>query len=379
MPKRSEILPCSEDRLASDGDSGGKPSEQKGRGQSPLGRILFRVDSSEALSSGHIMRCRVLAAACRLRGWEVHVLSWCSNPVLRQKLQENADFCQFLETEADSVDTAPVTAYAHARSIDIVVLDGYHFGQEFHSALQDKMIATLVIDDNNHLDEYRCDISVNHNIGAENIHYKTISTTKRLFGPKYYLLNERFRSAPRHEKIENKPVKAIFATMGGSTYKNITYKMLSGLAPHMTAEMELRLILGPLYKFKETLLPLIETTKGRVDLIDFTDDIPSLMAWAGLGLTSGGVTALEMAYMGLPMVATAWVDNQVDAVRALADRSCALTCDPSAAGFAEAFQRLLSCHETRRILSRNCLDILDGQGPLRIVDAIETLEPVRKV
>src|SRR5262249_52170270 len=102
-----------------------------------------------------------------------------------------------------------------------------------------------------------------------------------------------------------------------------------------------------------------------------TDEMPSLMAWADLGISAGGSTCWEMAFMGLPALAITLADNQQPVVREL-DRQGVVVSLGSPGEFTSddlacSARALLADPARRAAMSRRGRALIDGQGASRVV------------
>ena len=81
-----------------------------------------------------------------------------------------------------------------------LVVDGYHFNENYHHKLKNIGVRLIVFDDIGHLKFYSADIIINQNIFAKKIKYSRSSDSKLLLGEKYFLLRNEFL---RVKKIKN--------------------------------------------------------------------------------------------------------------------------------------------------------------------------------
>ncbi len=101
-------------------------------------------------------------------------------------------------------------------------------------------------------------------------------------------------------------------------------------------------------------------------------DLASIMPKAGAVLCAGGVTALEAASLGKPLILMVLAENQRTGAEWLVDHGAAVLLDrPGMAG--ETVRRLLANPAALRAMGEAAQKIVDGFGSIRAFAAIERL------
>ena len=334
-------------------------------------KALFRADASLTDSSGHVMRSLVLATELRKRGWSVEFISFCDNEELRNHMAKSVDRVEFLGHQRQKTDSAIIKSYRDNKDVDLIILDSYELNEAYHREIRDDSTVLMLIDDQLKLSRYQCNILLNNNIFASDLNYGLSDDIRSLMGARYFLLNEAFRAAPPRTRLVHEEARKILVTLGGADSRDLVSRVVSALIGHCRPDMEVRVVVGAMYRFRDSLRNQIRNLSCRVDLIDFNNDMAELMSWADVAVTAGGITCLEMAYMGLPMAVTAAAENQVRTTRTLGEMGCAVTCGADEAGFSAAIGHLLTSGEDRARLSDNCRRLIDGRGTVRVADEIE--------
>jgi len=274
-------------------------------------QLIFRADASARLGVGHLMRCLALAQGWKARGGKAVFITACETEALRHRLQDEGFQVFILEQSypepADWEITSEVLA---AHSDNWVVLDGYNFDSTYQRQIKDLGHRLLVIDDRAHLGKYYCDIVLNQNTYAKNLHYSSGLTPHLLLGPRYALLRQGFLSWIDYKREIPKIALRVLITLGGGDPNNQTLVFIRALEQMDVDALEVAVVVGPAYPHFHTLQSAVKHSKLPIRLVYNADNMPELMAWADLAISAGGSTCLEMSFMGLPALVVILAENQ---------------------------------------------------------------------
>ncbi len=364
-------------------------------------RVLFRVDASLQIGSGHVQRCLTLAHALRRRGWECHFLSRL-HPGNMLSIVEQQGFktwslpCSGVEakTVCDQSIDAPLHAAwlgasleedaRHTATIaeqirpDWLVVDHYALDATWEQQLQALVPHILVIDD---LADRRhtCHVLLDQNLGRKAQDYagKVPAKAIVLAGPRYALLRPEFRSL-RERSLARRPnnkLRSIFISMGGVDQANTTGRILTTL-PQCPLDVDTRIaiVMGSrapeLTSVQEAASQLPWPTDVKVD----ASNMAELMTEADLAIGAAGGSAWERCCLGMPSLLVVLAENQRPGAMALAHAGAARligdACDidthlPSAIGALENGAVLAE-------MAAKASLVTDGQGVERVVTAMET-------
>jgi len=337
--------------------------------------LIIRADASPEIGTGHVMRCLALAEAWQNTGGEVCFVSACDAPALEVRLKNEGIQILHISQEAGTLGDADETArIAHERGADWIVVDGYNFGAEYQKTIKDAGLSLLFIDDYGHADHYYADIVLNQNIYADGTFYPSYeSYTRFLLGTKYALIRKEFLIWSGWHRDIPKVARKILVTLGGSDSDNITLNVIEALRILDFAGLEVKVVIGDAN-------PHFDLIHNKVqDLSNFTliknaKNMPELMAWADVAISSGGSTSWELLFMGVPSLVIPIAKNQDPIVAALQSCSIAqgingnLLKNPKE--FAETVFIFLHSWKIRSEFSARMVQYIDGKGPSRIIDAI---------
>jgi UDP-2,4-diacetamido-2,4,6-trideoxy-beta-L-altropyranose hydrolase len=389
------------------------------------GCLLVRADASAQIGTGHVMRCLALAKAWQTSGGKVTFFCAELLPALEQRLREEGIEVITIEVQAgtgpDMEQTAEFAKRLHATWL---VVDGYQFGPDYYRQLRLRGLRTLAVDDDARFSDYCADIVLNQNAAANEAMYQSRQPyTKVLLGSSFVLLRPEFLGGWRNREMDEleeqiprglKPAwndknkgclsgapegaslpgddglrvpaqdfrsrvpelaRKLLITLGGSDPENVTRKVVQALAEMRGEEVEVRVVLGSGYSHAAALRPLL-SSMNKISLVENPPNMVPLMAWADLAISAAGGTCWELAYMGLPAVVMAISRGQLDIAQAVADRGVAHSlgwhADVSGDEIQRAVRMLLHDSARRASMSRAGRELVDGQGPKRVVDFLRS-------
>ncbi|HYK80330.1 MAG TPA: hypothetical protein VEU95_11910, partial [Micropepsaceae bacterium] len=174
--------------------------------------------------------------------------------------------------------------------------------------------------------------------------------------PTLYRRNEN-RSGPAQMPVQ------VLVTMGASDPRDFTRLALKA-AMRMTMPARLRFIIGPNFVNPRGLADEIET--AGFEAIGNVADLAAEFARADLALISFGVTAYEMAALGVPSLYLALSEDHERSASAFCQAGMGDIVAPDVDGIASALGRLIEDRDRRRAMSEAGRTMIDGQGAARI-------------
>ncbi len=295
--------------------------------------IYFRVDSSTAIGTGHIMRCLTLAS--EIKKQNVTVAFICRN--IPQQLAEQvrkSGYHLFLlpktvnkQLEADSklgqsdwldvhweIDAAQTQEIIKANGYaDWLVIDHYGIDYRWENMLRTSCRSIFIIDDLADR-KHDCDILLDqnyyHNM-RERYHGLINDDCKLLLGPKYALLREEFRKARKKMKLRNGTVQRIMIFLGGSDPTNETVKALKAIQLLGSQNIWIDVVVGASNPYVNDIKKIIQTL-NNVNFHYNISNIATIMANADLAIGAGGSATWERCYLGLPTITILIAKNQIE-------------------------------------------------------------------
>lgn len=338
--------------------------------------VVFRIDGSCTIGSGHIVRCAAIASELAKLG--VDSLAAVST-------EESALMAESRGLQATVVGGNPIEL-GHNDAVALrplmgpgciaVMVDTYAAGDDFWDSLgrlSDELNKPTALIDDRYLfsggmlkvpTKRPIDLVVSYGFDADEGAYKrTYSGTsiRLLIGPRYAPVRESFEPpvTSRHGGVGR-----ILAT-SGSTNPGCVLERFCVACLAAVPNAEIDLIVGAAAD--------IDPAAGldrRVRIHRGLTDLAPLMARVDLAVSAAGSTLYELSRMGVPTVAVPIVENQRGNAQGFADCGCGLASDFES--LASAVRALVIDSALREDLAARARSLVDGLGARRI--ACETLK-----
>lgn len=281
--------------------------------------LIIRADAAPRMGTGHVMRSLALAQAARREGMNVHMIcrlgvDWLRERLAREDiplycLEDMPPVAEAPDSLLRQIQEANVSAPGMTAAPTWVVLDGYHFDTACQQAVMRAGYRLLVIDDYAHLSEYRCDVLLNQNIGAELLTYRgTIG--RKLLGLDYVLLRQEFWDAQKKAEQRTIPVQPqeILVTLGGGNFIEYLEKIAASMCFPGLAGRTIRVIQGAMDAGR--IRAAFAQCPAQLKILSRVDDMPSLLLNTDICITAGGSTCWELCCLGVPFLTVEVAENQ---------------------------------------------------------------------
>lgn len=288
-------------------------------------RVVFRVDASQHIGSGHVMRCLVLAEALRDNGYSV----------LFATRAQVADLNDFISSKGFSVinlmqpsdwqtptSSADYAAWLQVSEIedsqdfiykvenaDLVIVDHYGINIKWHKQVKQHLSCTLMVIDDL-VREHEADIVLDQTLNRDALEYTKFRDCLALTGTDYALLKSGFRGS-REYLLHSTPPEThnILISMGGIDLPNASLSVL-GTLQHLVKKIPTTILLSKRSPNYEKVKAFVNTNSDWVNHVDFVDNMPEFMAQYSLMIGAPGSTSWERACLGIPSIIVPIADNQ---------------------------------------------------------------------
>lgn len=357
--------------------------------------VALRVDASTAIGTGHLRRCLSLAEALTQQGVAVKLVVRRLDSVAAHVLKDCAFPVHWLPVPlpADAPDAGgpPHAAWAGVAWRDDadqtvaalcddapqwLVVDHYAFDARWHDAVRaalgcrllvvddvaDRMLSPDILLDHNWADDHRAKYSG-----------RLTRDPKWLIGPRYALLSEAYRSAPRYKF--HPEVRSIGIFMGGTDPGGASARVLRCLRDEVGFK-------GPVEVVSTSVNPHMSALREACTASPctmLTLDLPDLAAFFArhdLQIGAGGGATWERCCIGTPTVASALTPNQAVTVPGLnalgalqtssLDESESTGHACTASPLSQILRDLLDDSTTRQRLAKTAAQLVDGRGADRV-------------
>lgn len=332
--------------------------------------VLIRCDGSPQLGFGHIVRCLALADELRdVHGCKI-AFAIRKDSLGRLMVREKGyqvmmpddhsafNYSQWLKKVIVSID---------ARVLILDVRDDLPVASLRALKVQDILIVTI-------------DDPSERRLVADLAFYPPVPQVRRMswegFTGKLYagwewiLLRKEFSKRP-HKVSQSSHV--VLITMGGSDPYGLTLKAVKAL-DLLRDDFNTIVLLGPGFMHLDALKDLISKTRRCFNLEQNFKDIPGLMAQADIALGSFGVTAYELASMGVPGIYMCLTEDHAKSASVFVDAEISICLGVYSSVtpdiIATATQNLLRDPKRREMMSKRSLDYIDGRGSIKIAEII---------
>ena len=236
-------------------------------------KIVFRVDSSLDISSGHVMRCLALASVMKKKedtdikfisrmyegnlndlvikqGFQVAQLK---NPFKRKNISKNffienrdrTKYSEFLgiSQKQDAKDTIGAIG---EDNVDWIILDHYSLDDTWKFYMRPYTKNIFEIDDN-FREVKNSDVILNQapiEVSKKNYKNKITPKTKLLLGPKYAIIDRTYISVRKNLKPREGEINRILVFYGGVDKANETTKALNAINNLDLSEIFIDVVIG---------------------------------------------------------------------------------------------------------------------------------------
>lgn len=278
-------------------------------------RLLFRADGSPKIGFGHIYRVLALVEMLKNKN-DCFLVTSLTNEFIAAEvsrlgislIQVNAFEYPF-PNERKETDEIPFDMGDILEKNDVVVTDGYWFGNNYQQAIRMKGCALICIDDLA-TGEFSADVVINHAPGIDRREYKLADHTTLYLGLDYLILRPAFFEA---RQPRQKLKKKIYLSFGGSDYYGLSLKFLK-LCLALPDQISLCLLLSS--SFDKDLISKISSLQKahttRVSLFQNLDgqEISNLIDTCTHAITASSTVALEVVARGVRPLIGHYSDNQ---------------------------------------------------------------------
>lgn len=324
-------------------------------------KIFLITEGNKKIGFGHITRCLSLYHAFKVRGYNPKFIINGDDSVLDLINNCNYKFFDWINNKTK--------LFKEIQDSYIVIIDSYLADIKIYKRVSELAKTPIYFDDIKRLD-YPQGIVINGSIGARTLNYPQKKKTTYLLGTKYQPMRKAFWEVQEKEIREN--IESIMITFGGNDIRNLTPKILK-LFTNKYHDIKKNVIIGNGYtNFNDIEKVKDENTYFHYNLNDI--GMKELMLSSDIAISASGQTLQELALTGVPTIAIAIADNQMNICKSWLDN-----------GFIEfaglwrnknLIQNIshavvkLKAKNTRAYKSNIGKSLIDGKGTERIINFV---------
>lgn len=357
--------------------------------------VVFRVDASLEMGTGHLMRCLTLADSLRTRGHKCHFICR-EHPghLIDYARQQGHRVYPLAYTSSAQTDAEPAhalwlgatqaqdAALCAKLLLDIqphwLVVDHYALDAHWESELEPYYQKLLVIDD---LADraHQCDVLLDQTLGRDPLDYHrwVPESCTLLCGAKFALLRPEFAEL-RHYSLQRRqasPLRHLLVSMGGVDKNNATGQVLDALAAvELPDDFRITVVMGPSAPWIDPIRNQVAGMSVQTTLRSDVINMAQLIADSDLAIGAAGATSWERCCLGLPAIMVVLADNQqrvaqglqaVHAVKVIADQQDISLMLPI------LMSDLLQSACQVRWMSKAAAGVTDGTGTSLVIEYLE--------
>jgi spore coat polysaccharide biosynthesis protein SpsF len=228
----------------------------------------------------------------------------------------------------------------------------------------------------------RSDILTNGTIVPSWHQYRVEGEVRCYIGPPYALLDPAFAQAKRPKDSLAHALPRILVALGGDDPFFLTVKAMRALE-RIPTPLSLTVAIGPAFTDAADIRRLAASSRHRYEVCECAANMAELMGGADVAITAGGLVALEIAACGTPGVILCEVPHQLETAQILQQHGAAVNLGFGVAVSEEEIARvvaeLIDDERRRMAMARTGPQLIDGQGCVRIADAILSALSLRGV
>lgn len=366
-------------------------------------KIVFRVDASLRIGTGHVMRCLTLADVLSAKGGhcqficrkhEGHLIDFIRSknytvhalaaedvgPQVKTKNQNPADNLMHSHWlgASQAEDAAACTPILTAQPPDWLVVDHYALDEQWENALAPHCHRLMVIDDlaDRH---HACHLLLDQTFGRSATDYRSLvpQQCQLLCGSAYALLRPEFASLRPYSlqrRAQQPALRQLLITMGGVDKGNATGQVLQALRHcPLPPECAITVVMGSTAPHLETIRLQAQNMPWLTRVLVGVENMAQIMADSDLAIGAAGATAWERCCLGLPSLMVVLAENQqkISAGLKQAGATALFTLPPSfETQLQEAIDGLVNDAIRLQRMSQSAAQITQGQGTTLVLQEL---------
>lgn len=352
--------------------------------------VVFRVDASNLMGTGHVMRCRTLASALQLRGAHIRFITRKHPGHLAEVMALDGFQVEVLpdpdgggcETGyagwlgvSQEEDALQTIVALKGLACDLLVVDHYALDSVWESLLRPHGLKIMVIDDLANR-PHNCDVLLDQNYflsGPERYRPWVQESCQLLLGPRYALLRPEYAQIRETMAPRTGCVRRILIYMGGSDIPNMTGIALEALSASRLQQLEVDVVIGSNFIHRDKVIRFAKT-RPNTRVFGQQLHLAHLMASADLAIGAGGATTWERLCMDLPSLVICTADNQVPATEATVSsglvRYLGIAKHVTVEAIELAMQQELVAAERNGKQRKGNAPVVDGRGAQRVTEIL---------
>lgn len=283
--------------------------------------VFLRADGNAKIGLGHVFR---LLAFYQILKEQFECSFVCKQPdIALKELIDNAG-CRLHVLDADAdFDTQHPLGFAINKN-SIIILDGYHFTNQYQSAVKKNFDCKLISIDDINAFPFIADAVINPAGGVDANAYQLTENAKLYSGPGYALLRPQFYVASAAAKNTEAHTQSALINFGGADPSNFTCEVLKTLVGQLPST-KIHVIVGAAYLHENELFSIADN-KSNIIIHRNLDgpNLVQLMQQVDFAICSASTISYEYCSVSGILFIAKTADNQTSLYNFLVHEGLAL-------------------------------------------------------
>jgi UDP-2,4-diacetamido-2,4,6-trideoxy-beta-L-altropyranose hydrolase len=357
-------------------------------------KIVFRVDASIQMGTGHVMRCLTLADALKNQGAECYFI--CREhpgnligliiqrghhvealPYIDISQQSNLQsymldlaHASWLGT-TQKEDSSLCASIVKALQPDWLIVDHYALDIVWEEEFRPYCKRLMVIDDLADR-QHDCDLLLDQTFGRDLKDYKprVPPSCEILCGTEYALLRPEFSQWRGYslKRRENGELQHLLINLGGVDKDNMTTQILIALKQcSLPSELKITVVMGGTAPWIKEVCQQAKDMPWITEVVVGVNNMAELMAKSDLAIGAAGSTSWERCCLGLPSIMVVLAENQKVIAGKLKEVGAAEVFDVKMLDSLSLVSSQQTLSHALKCMSMAAREITDGCGILHIL------------
>ena len=342
---------------------------------------VIRCDGNTQVGLGHYVRCKSIADTLKaVYRWKVH-FAMIDSPKVEKEIKKSGYVTHHKKgIKACSVGEEKwLYKLIRENNASVLLLDvKTSLSKELLINLKEMDILIVSIDDPS-----------NKRLFSDLVFYPPVPQVQKLnwknfFGTRFCgwdwiplreeLIKARLSSSSCRKGVSNIKLSLVIS-MGGSDPQGLILPILKAIDT-MELSMIITVILGPAFSQEKELNDFLSNSRRNYKIISGKYQVAKIFANADIALITFGVTAYEMAFLGIPSILVSLSQDHYKAASIFEDNELAVNLgiykSLSRKKITKSLEDLAKDSSRRKRMSANGQKLIDGRGSIRIAQMIDT-------
>ena len=323
-------------------------------------RILICVDGNHRIGMGHFYRTVNLAFELRKNNHKIIFLT--RDPIIKKLLPKSFE-CKLIKNDSKLNQKKTIEELKS----NILIIDKLREKTRTIKILQ-KICKNIISID--YIGKNKKNIKKNINI----LYPKSGISSNSISGFKFAIINKNFLKIK--PIVIKKKIDSLVVIQGGSDTRCFIPKIINALN-RLKEKFKVSVVLGPSFNCWSKLQRVLENNIKPLKIYHNVKNMGSLMSKHDIAITGGGMTMLELSYLGIPSIIICGenFENETATLMKKMGFGINLGYNPklSEKQIASSTSELINNYITRKNMNTHGKKIIDGKGARRVSKVIMSL------